>query len=182
VSLAPATTNLITIRTPRLELVRSTLAMLETELPDRATFAAMLGVPVPEVWPAGLNDQQSQQYFIDRTRSEGESDFIGWYILLREPRQVIGNCGFKTLPQNGCVEVGYSVLEAFQGNGYCTEAIKALIERAFSHAEVERVRAETFPHLIASKRVMEKCGMAYVGEGNEEDGMKTIRYEIRRNS
>jgi [ribosomal protein S5]-alanine N-acetyltransferase len=182
VSLAPATTNLVKIETPRLELVRSTLAMLETELPDRATFAAMLGVPAPAVWPAGLNDERSQQYFIHRTRTEGESDFIGWYIVLREPRQVIGNCGFKTLPHNGCVEVGYSILDAFQRNGYCTEAIRALIERAFRYPEVERVIAETLPHLIASRRVMEKCGMAHVGEGNEEDGMKTIRYEVRRNS
>jgi RimJ/RimL family protein N-acetyltransferase len=182
VSLAPQTT-LVTIHTQRLELVRATLELLETELPDRVRFAAILGVPVPPVWPAGLNDAQSQQYMIDRMRREGESDFNGWYIVLRavggKPRAVIGNCGFKTLPQDGCVEVGYSVLEAFQCKGHCTQAIRALIARAFTHREVERVAAQTLPHLTPSLRVMVKCGMTFAGEG-EEDGMKTVRYEVTR--
>lgn len=153
--------------------------MVETELPDRAQFAAMLRVPVPPVWPAGLNDDKSQQYFIDRLRAEGENDFQGWYIIVLDPREVIGNCGFKTLPTNGCVEVGYSVLDAYQCRGYCTEAIKALIARAFTYPEVERVAAATLPHLTPSLRVMQKCGMTFVGEG-EDEGMKTVRYEVTR--
>lgn len=171
--------SLITITTPRLELVRATLAMLEAELPDLARFAAMLGVPIPPIWPAGLNDAQSQQYFIDRVRAEGENDFQGWYIVLREPRTVIGNCGFKTMPMHGEVELGYSVLDAHQCNGYCTEAIRALIARAFTYFEVERVAAATLPHLTPSLRVMVKCGMSFAGEG-EEDGLKTVRYEVTR--
>jgi [ribosomal protein S5]-alanine N-acetyltransferase len=178
VSLAP-TQQLITIQTPRLELVRATLALLETELPDRARFAAMLGVPIPPIWPAGLNDAQSQQHFIDRVRREGDSDFHGWYIVLREPRTVIGNCGFKTLPVNGEVEVGYSVLDAYQCKGYCTEAMRALIARAFAHPEVERVTAQTLPHLTPSLRVMQKCGMTFVGEG-EDEGLRTVCYAITR--
>jgi RimJ/RimL family protein N-acetyltransferase len=116
---------------------------------------------------------------IDRMQREGENDFNGWYIIVRTPRTVIGNCGFKTLPQDGCVEVGYSVLEAHQRNGYCTEAIRALIVRAFSHAEVQRVAAQTFPHLTPSLGVMQKCSMKFIGEG-EEDGMKTALYEVTR--
>jgi RimJ/RimL family protein N-acetyltransferase len=178
VSLAPHS-KVITVQTVRLELVRATLELLEAELPHRARFAAMLRVPVPADWPPGLNDAQSQQFMIARMRREGESDFNGWYIVLREPRAVIGNCGFKSLPQNGRVELGYSVVERFQRNGYCTEAIRALIAQAFTYAEVHSVVAQTLPHLTPSLRVMEKCGMTFAGEG-EEDGMKTVRYEIRR--
>jgi len=170
---------LITIPTQRLHLVRATLELLETERSDRPKFAAMLDVPVPQDWPAGLNDAQSQQYMIDRMKREGESDFNGWYIVVREPRAVIGNCGFKTLAQDGSVEVGYSVLEAYQRNGYCTEAIRALIARAFTHPKVDRVAAQTFPHLTPSLRVMAKCCMTLVGEG-QEDGMKTVCYEVTR--
>jgi RimJ/RimL family protein N-acetyltransferase len=169
----------ITIHTKRLELVRATLELLETERSARPKFATMLGVPVPLDWPAGLNDAHSQQYLIDRMKREGESDFNGWYIVTREPRAVIGNCGFKTLPQDGSVEVGYSVLEAYQRNGYCTEAIRALIARALTHANVDRVAAQTFPHLTPSLRVMQKSGMTFVGEG-QEDGLKTVRYEVTR--
>jgi RimJ/RimL family protein N-acetyltransferase len=99
---------------------------------------------------------------------------------LPEPRELIGLCGFKTQPENGVVEVGYSLVPAFQRQGYCTEAIRALIARAFTHASVQRVAAETLPHMRASLRVMEKCGMRYVGTGAEEEGMPTVRYEVNR--
>jgi len=169
-----------TISTPRLQLVRATLELAECEHADRARFAELLNVPVPAVWPPPLNDEQSHQYFVNRLRKEGEHDFHGWYVLLREPQQVIGNAGFKTQPEKGTVEVGYSILPEFQRHGYCTEATRALVARAFSHADVQRVAAETLPHLWPSLRVMEKCRMRYVGRGAEEEGVPTVRYEVTR--
>lgn len=168
------------ISTARLELVRATLELAECEQRNRARFADMLGVAEPALWPPPLNDEQSHQYFLNRLRKEGENDFHGWYILLREHRELIGNAGFKTQPENGVVEVGYSVLPRFQRHGYCTEAVRALIGRAFTHARVERVAAETLPHLWPSIRVMEKCRMRFVGHGAEEEGMRTVRYEVGR--
>lgn len=168
-----------TLSTPRLELVRSTLELAECEISNRARFAQMLGVPAPAVWPPPLNDDQSQKYFIDRLHREGEGDFHGWYIVLREPRQLIGNCGFKTQPEHGVVEIGYSIVPEFQRHGYCTEAIRALISRAFMHASVDRVAAETLPNLWPSIRVMEKCRMRFVSYGIDE-GMRTVRYEVSR--
>jgi RimJ/RimL family protein N-acetyltransferase len=168
-----------TISTPRLELVRATLELAECENRNRERFAEMLDVPVPAVWPPPLNDEQSQQYAIDRLRREGESDFHVWYTLLREPRQVIGLSGFKSRPQHGVVEIGYSVVPEAQRHGYCTEAVRALIARAFAHASVDRVAAETLPNLWPSIRVMEKCRMRFVGYGTDE-GMRTVRYEVSR--
>ena len=167
------------ISTQRLDLLRATLELAECENRDRERFAEMLGVPAPAVWPPPLNDEQSQQYFIDRLRKEGESDFHGWYIVLREPRTLIGNCGFKTRPEHGVVECGYSVVPEFQRHGYCTEAVRALIGRAFTHASVDRVAAETLPNLWPSIRVMEKCRMRFVGYGIDE-GVRTVRYEVSR--
>jgi RimJ/RimL family protein N-acetyltransferase len=39
------------------------------------------------------------------------------------------------------------------------------------------VIAETYPHLTPSIGVMEKCGLAFAGEGSEEG---VIRYELPR--
>jgi ribosomal-protein-alanine N-acetyltransferase len=70
------------------------------------------------------------------------------------------------------VEVGYSLLPAYQNKGFATEATAALIAAAYRNG-AKQVLAETLPHLIASRRVMEKCGMVFVGPGSE-DGV--IRY------
>jgi RimJ/RimL family protein N-acetyltransferase len=77
------------------------------------------------------------------------------------------------------VEIGYSVVPEAQRHGYCTEAVRALIARAFAHASIDRVAAETLPNLWPSIRVMEKCRMRFVGYGTDE-GMRTVRYEVSR--
>lgn len=100
--------------------------------------------------------------------------------MLRDPRALIGNSGFKTMPKDGCVEIGYSLLPAFHAHGYGSEAARALVAWAFTQSEVERVAAETLPHLRPSIRVMENCGMRFIGEGAEEEGMRTVHYEVTR--
>jgi RimJ/RimL family protein N-acetyltransferase len=60
------------------------------------------------------------------------------------------------------------VIAAYREQGYATEAAQAFVGWALSHAGVEEIVAQTFPSLPASIRVMEKCGMAFVGPGYEE--------------
>jgi [ribosomal protein S5]-alanine N-acetyltransferase len=96
-----------------------------------------------------------------------------YYLLLRESRTLIGTCGFKAAPDaDGRVEVGYSVLEQFRRRGLATEAVQALMQAAFE-AGASEIAAETYPSLLPSLRVMEKCGMTLVGDGSETG---TIRY------
>jgi RimJ/RimL family protein N-acetyltransferase len=52
-----------------------------------------------------------------------------------------------------------------------------LIDWAFSHDDVRRIRAHTYRHLPASIRVLEKNGLSHVGDGDEPD---TIRFELAR--
>ena len=56
--------------------------------------------------------------------------------------------------------------------------MRALIGWAFAHQEVKKIIAHTLPGLAPSIRVMEKCGFVFAGDGNIEDGMQTIRYQL----
>ena len=94
--------------------------------------------------------------------------------------QLVGTVGFKGKPRDGSCEIGYSVLLGFEGFGYATEAARRLIEWAFEHPEIEAVAAETLPDLAGSIRVMEKCGMRFVGEGTPEGDVRTVRYAVSR--
>jgi RimJ/RimL family protein N-acetyltransferase len=77
----------------------------------------------------------------------------------------------------GTVEVGYGVLPEYRRQGLASEATQALIDRAFDQPEVDRVVAETYPHLSGSMAVMMRCGMNLIGEGSEEG---VVRYGITR--
>ena len=152
------------------------------ELQDIPRFAAVLGVPVPSSWPAPLNDEASQSWYLDLL--ERDPDAAGWalWYLIRhdQQRELVGVAGFKGRPQAGGCEIGYSILPTYQGHGYATEASRELIRRAFTYDDVQRVTAETLPHLIDSIRVMEKAGMRFVGSGHSEEGQPTVRYAVSR--
>ena len=94
-----------------------------------------------------------------------------WYaiwMIERKDGTHIGELCFKGISADGIAEIGYGISEEYQNNGYATEAVKAILEWAFSHLEVNVVEAQTDPDNIASKRVLEKCGFALNGAIGEE--------------
>ena len=90
-----------------------------------------------------------------------------WMIELRDGTH-IGNLCFKGLSANGAVEIGYGVLEEYQGQGYATEAVGEAVNWALQQPGVRRVEAETAPDNRASQRVLEKCGFLPSGVIGEE--------------
>lgn len=170
------------IHTVRLELVAATVELAEAEINNLTELSEMLAVSKPASWPPPLNDEHSQRHFLESLRKAQAVDagWNLWYCIRQKQRELLGNAGFKSSPKAGFVEIGYSMLEVHQRNGYCTEAVKALIHWAFQHQAVRTIVAHTLPGLTPSIRVMEKCGMVFAGNGPLEDGLQTIRYELTR--
>ncbi|WP_165928616.1 GNAT family N-acetyltransferase [Iodobacter fluviatilis] len=62
----------------------------------------------------------------------------------------VGGCGFKQAPQHRRVEMGYAVLAAYQGQGFATASVAALLRFAFLSGEADEVLAQINPENIAS--------------------------------
>jgi len=77
------------------------------------------------------------------------------------------------------VEIGYAIVAEHQRRGYATEAVEALVARAFEDPRVVAVTAKTFPTLRPSIGVLVKTGFKQAGT-ERPDG--TIQYERRRRS
>ena len=168
------------LRTARLELIAATLPLVEAEISGPARLGELLQAEVG-AWPPPLNDENSLRWTFQKLQADPEaSGFFAWYVVLLrdEKRQLVGIAGATGPPdQAGTIEVGYSVVEAFQKQGIGTEATRALIQWAFEHPAVQMVTAQTFPELGPSIKVMERCGMSFLGTGSEPG---TIRYGISR--
>jgi len=96
-----------------------------------------------------------------------------------------GLAGFvnRVSVENGCIELGYVIAPDRWNRGYCTEAVRALIDELFAEGYCE-VAAGAFEHNAASMRVMEKAGMVRL-EKTEEieyrgENRRVICYSIRR--
>jgi [ribosomal protein S5]-alanine N-acetyltransferase len=171
---------LFRIATARLDLVGADAVLLRAELAGRHALAAAVAADVPANWPPEHHDQGVIEWVLRSIEINSTADpWHFYYLLLQEPRTLIGTCGFKGAPDaDGGVEVGYSVLEQFHRQGLATEAVRALICAAFE-AGASEVAAETYPSLLPSLRVMEKCGMILVGTGSDPG---TVRYGLRKST
>ena len=90
-----------------------------------------------------------------------------WMIELKD-RTHIGELCFKGLSKDGSAEIGYGIAEDYQGRGYATEALSALVDWALKQPNVTCVMAETEPSNIASQKVLSKTGFMPTGETGEE--------------
>lgn len=161
------------ISTSRLDLIPATISMLKAELASPSELALLLDATVPDGWPPGEYDQPAISFFLDRVRENADAvGWYSWYAVLRSAdgqKIVVGAAGFFGPPdENGQVEIGYSVVSGYEGQGYATEMVQALVQVAFASTRVKRMIAHTRQENIGSIRVLEKAGFGFVGAGQEE--------------
>jgi ribosomal-protein-alanine N-acetyltransferase len=85
--------------------------------------------------------------------------------LDKDTGQMIGACHFTGLVRGvfqACF-LGYSIAEKYEGQGYMTEILEALLDYMFDIVGLNRVMANYMPHNIASEKVLLKLGFEKEG-------------------
>ena len=90
-----------------------------------------------------------------------------WKMISKQTHQVMGDLCFKGAPQKGTVELGYGLEKEFEGQGYMTEAVGAMLDWAFAQKDVYAFEAETAPENRASQCILEKHKFTPAGQGTE---------------
>jgi ribosomal-protein-alanine N-acetyltransferase len=159
------------LETARLRLVPVTVELARAELADRPRFAAALNATVPAEWPTEML-AGALPFFLQRLEAAPkQAGWWTWYGLLdgegAAAPVLVASAGFLGPPREGAVELGYSVLPAFQGRGYATEMARALVGWAFAQAGVRRIVADVLPDNTPSVRLLRTLGFTEVGAGAE---------------
>ena len=101
---------------------------------------------------------------------------LGPYVLAIERRTdgaLLGHVGFS--PLDGDVEIGFSIAENHQRQGFATEAIVAETRWAFQAFELDRIIGVTSAANVASRRALARARFAHQGDrvmmfqGTEQD-------------
>ena len=109
---------------------------------------------------------------------------INWGITIKGNSKIIGIIGFHLIqPENHRAEIGYMSLPEFNGKGYITEAIKAVVAYGFEQMNLHSIEAVIDPDNIASERVLQKNGFvkeAHILENELWDGKywDTVIYSL----
>ncbi len=147
---------------PAIETGRLWLRLLETDdaeaitryAGDRHVAATTLAIPHP------YNLEMAREFIEHSQQAAATGDKFTFALTRKPERQLIGVIDLR--PQQGhSAEVGYWTGVPFQGQGYMTEALKAVIHHAFCDLGLQRVFASHFASNPASGRVMQKAGMRY---------------------
>ncbi|MGF7144489.1 RimJ/RimL family protein N-acetyltransferase [Anaerotaenia torta] len=104
-----------------------------------------------------FTEEQSRQEAIRRSE---RPDF--WAVCLQDTGRLIGNV-YLAKQEFGTWELGYVFNKNYQGNGYATEAAKALIEDSFENHDAHRVVAMCNPLNTASWKLLERLGLRREG-------------------
>lgn len=127
--------------------------------------------------PSVERTRGSIERFIAHERQHG---FALFAVELKETGELIGDCGLFLVEGRGPeVEVAYHFGKAWWGQGYATEAARACLDFGFADCGLSEIIAICFPEHVASRRVMEKAGMRYVGPARYYD-IDVVKYVKRR--
>ena len=118
-------------------------------------------------WPFALEDAEA---FLAAPRDPAMPSFLITERTDGAPR-IVGACGLGRRP-SGAVEMGYWIARPHWGNGFATEAGRALVDIAKA-LKLPRLEASHFLDNPASGRVLEKLGF-------KPTGLSAERYSCAR--
>jgi RimJ/RimL family protein N-acetyltransferase len=143
-------TERLVLRAPRHEDVKA-IAMLAN---DRRIAENTARIP----FPYRLSDAQD---FIDQVNRPGSE--IAFLITLADGT-VMGACGLAFVERQP-PELGYWLGVPHWGKGYATEAVRAVIDYAFTDLDHEALASSARVTNPGSRRILEKCGFQWTGAG-----------------
>ncbi len=102
-----------------------------------------------------------------------------WGVLPRGAKEIIGWAGLQYLPELDETEVGFLLSANEWGKGYATEVALRAINFGFEGFDLDHIIALVHPENLASRRVIQKCGMTYQ-ETIQLWGVDLMRHRLDR--
>ena len=112
-------------------------------------------------WPVCTSIDQIRESLRRRGIRWESGDEYYWVITLREADRAIG--GISCYVQPDSAEIGFLLNRRYWGNGYTTEAARAVIGWLLSIPGMREVWATCDVENLASARVLEKAGLSSQG-------------------
>lgn len=105
--------------------------------------------------------------------------FGRWAVEKKETGALVGYCGLSQAHEEIDVELAYLFAREEWGKGFATEAASACLRYGFERLGLGRISALTRHENARSRRVMERLGLRYLGEGDYY-GYSCVCYVIER--
>lgn len=150
-----------TIRTERLRLTPVTVQNAGAlwnvlQQPDLRMYQEL-----PSVGAAAFADMVSKR---PRVLRPGTSGRFEWLVYVTRVRKPVGWVSLRVAERDLATgEIGYSIVRDFRGRGIASEAVRVLMDEAFTQGGLTRINAYCLPENKPSRRLLER--LSFVPEG-----------------
>jgi len=124
-------------------------------------------------------DEQIQDFVHRQVKLYNERRLCRWKLLEKPGMEIIGFCGVGKWRDSFEPEIGWWLARRSWGRGLATEAAQVAFRDAIERVRLERIVSIARPENAASIRIMEKLGLKFECEF-ENDGERLVRYGIGR--
>ncbi len=95
------------------------------------------------------------------TKLREQQQVGAWVVTEKANGRFMGHCMLAHRETFGEPELGYALGKAFWGQGYATEAARAVVRYGIEQANVARIFAVVFPENQPSWRILKRLGFNY---------------------
>jgi ribosomal-protein-alanine N-acetyltransferase len=149
----PLQTERLTLRVHALSDIPALMPLIGA----REVAATTLRIPHP------YTEADAQDFIADTQEDFSSGSGLRLGIVLRESDTLCGGVGLRIEPDHRRAELGYWIGVPYWGNGYATEAARAVVKYGFGTLRLHRIFASHFANNPASARVLRKIGMRHEG-------------------
>lgn len=132
--------------------------------------------------PHPYEDGMAENWISSHQETWNSKTGVVYAITLTKTSELVGAISLQDI-DGSQGELGYWIGEPLWGNGYCTEAARALIEFSFENLNLSNIHAVHLTTNPASGKVMENIGMRHIGSEQKPDRHNKVSsmelYEIR---
>ncbi|MDW3191521.1 MAG: GNAT family N-acetyltransferase [Cytophagales bacterium] len=124
-----------------------------------------------------MND--ARQYILDKMHPDlSQKGFVNHVIIDPVTNSAVGTCSLHDREGVDGLDIGYAILEAYEGQGYASSGAQKMIELAFHDYDADKVGAITTDENVVSCRVLEKLGFLHNGYIQLPGSEEQLRYYV----
>ena len=152
---------------PGIRLVTPRLVLRDHCWEDLESHHALFSDPVamrylPDIMTHSLEESRANLRAAIREIGAPRRRLVFLRLELRDTGEHVGEAGYtvtEETPAGKLAGMGYFLRPKFWGQGYCPEAVEAVLRYAFTEGDVCRMSCGCLKENTRSERVMVKCGM-----------------------
>ncbi len=146
--------------TPKLETERLVLREIHTEDAKTIFNCWMRDESVSRYmcWQASDDFQETQKFVTYELANLENDKWNRWIVLLKSTSEIIGTCLLYFNEEESHWDISYNLVKKYQGNGYATEAMRAVLKYAAQEMNVREIATSYALENRKSANVLRKLG------------------------